>query len=142
MDAISQQPQIVCKSVFVTEAIFRLKSIVSSDELNGEYDLKYEFGYRSPNERSLENFIYIQCTNKKHPEAVEIALRVVGQFEGDPDDLKRFVQNCFGIIMPYARNYLAMLTKWGPMNSIMLPIMNVSMGALNKQLDSGNESPN
>lgn len=127
----TEQPQIQILRIFLAHAEFKLADgPLDLAKLNTQYHLEVTLGIQSNAADSLETSLNVKCINAELPKSVNIFVRVVGMFKGDPEHLKLFAPNSGGLLMPYARAYITSLTSWGPMNPVIIPPMNVTQAAL------------
>jgi preprotein translocase subunit SecB len=142
----TERSQVKCNGIALAEAVFRLKGSIPAGSLEGEYEINVGLGLQFVQENVLQSHLELKAINKKHPDRVEARVKVLGLFEGDRESLEKFGPNSGGILLPYARTYLATLTGWGPMAPVMAPIMNMTREAIEKQsgkkiVFSGRHSP-
>jgi preprotein translocase subunit SecB len=123
----SAQPNVKILGIVLSQAVFELKGSIAQGQLDGAYQSNFEYGISYPKPGFLENKLTVTCINKKQPDCVDIRVTVLGRFQCDDErELKQFALNAAPMLVPYARTYIATITGWGPMNSLLLPPMNLT----------------
>ncbi len=122
----NKQPGIKLLAVVVVEATMKLNGVIEPKMLDGEYEILLGVGQAFPSETTLDSLLEVQCKNKKHIDAIELRVKIIGKFESDSENIKTFAPNSATILFPYARQIIQTMTGWAPMSTLILPLMNVS----------------
>ncbi len=123
----TQQPTISVQAIVLAKAHYEIKGTVSGNELNGEYKTEYSLGYNFDPDGALQTRLGVVFTNIKYPDAIEVDFAVIGKFiSPNKEELERFAPSSGMTLAPYLRSYVSTVTGWGPMNPIMLKLLNLT----------------
>jgi preprotein translocase subunit SecB len=138
------QPAIKVAHIHLIEATFRLNGeTITKGDLNGEYNVEFSLGFNDEKPGVASAFLGVKLKNKKHPEIIDLSVTVAAKFEGDAEQLKEYLPSAGMFLLPFVRSYVATITGWGPMNPVMVPLMNLTpkaMEAMKKQTKTENPS--
>lgn len=113
---------------------FYFSDIEFNQKKEGHSQLKIAANHQIITEKDtdLENFIRVNIVTeiKEENNKIYLRLKAVGDFEVDrkidQDIEKTIVKNIVGIMFPFIRSQVALITSQPGLSSIMLPIINVN----------------
>ena|SRR5579862_1230419 len=128
---LSAQPGIKCQAVVLLDVNFHIKGgVIDPAKLNGDYEIQIKYGSSEVVNGAAQATMDVTLINKLHRDIVDLSVRVGAKFEGDTENLKTFLPNGGVLLIPYARTFISMITGWGPMSPVILPLMNLTKPAL------------
>jgi preprotein translocase subunit SecB len=121
-----QTSGIKCESIFLAEALFRLNGAMSAGDLDGEYNIRFDYEVSDASDGKLQTSLILTASHKQNPKKLDLRLKVMGLFSGDPAELEAWTPYSPAMLLPYMRTYVSTLTGWGPMKPLLLPLMSLT----------------